>query len=158
MFYMTVKCKHPSGETGWGMIAALKVVKVLKTHQLAERFYKTHKKKLKLPSNCVVANNPPLQARFTTGLPKGNQLWRGQWQSTGGKLMRPTIKSWDQQYQERAKQYPSFVVTTPIVPNQLKQPTVCSRDQLHSIFGRLPITQAANKISDQEFSELLARL
>ncbi|MDO8776166.1 MAG: hypothetical protein Q7K57_47165 [Burkholderiaceae bacterium] len=155
---MTVKGLHHGGVEGWAMIAGLQVLKVFKSHEAAAEFYTRRQKRLKLPTNCVIPSNPPLPAKYTTGLPDRGIRWRNQWTKSVEKTFSPTVKNWDKQYQERAKNHPAFVVTRPIVPCQLRTPKILTRANLEEVFGRLPITQAPNKISDEEFSALLAHL
>src|SRR5207245_1497794 len=64
--YLTTKGRYLNDTvSGWRLIAVLRVLKRFNSHRDAAAWYKA--RSVPLPSNCVVAGNPPKSLRLTDG-------------------------------------------------------------------------------------------
>lgn len=155
VLYATIK--NPTiTHRGWGLVAALEIVKLCDSHEEAARWFR--EKGLRLPSNCVVEGNDPKPLHFTTGLPAENGNPQQNW-SQGGEPPR-TLAEWDAHYKSRAAKYPKFAICTHLQPPRLHDAPFYNTS-LKECFdgGRVPLTRfRAAKITNAEFDNVEALL
>lgn len=118
------------------LVAILQVEEVYSSHQLAQQVY--NKLGLPIPSNCMVANNPPYELDQTAA--------------------RHTVSltDWDNKYLQRSIDYPCFIRTRKLYLNLIDPKPIFESDFIN-IFGKVPGTQNPKFISKEEFIQM-ARL
>jgi hypothetical protein len=152
--YMTVRGKFPPFKKGHHLVAILQVNKVFKNHKDGFKWYS--KKKLPIPSNCLVQNNLPYMFDQTIGnlnskkLEKRYLLFSPQKQLIYG---RARLKNWDNNYWKISTQWPCFIKTTSIYLNYCDPPQI-TRNDFNRIFGKIPNTQTPKKISKKQLHDL----
>ncbi len=113
------------------MVAILQVVEKLSNHQEAAAWYR--RKRLSLPRNCMVAENPALPLALAVPPPGVTNH-----------------SEWDASYKWRAENYPSFLICKPLELNLYDPPVVPE-----TIFGHsFPNTQVPKRLSAEDFSKL----
>jgi hypothetical protein len=151
VFYMTVKGTY-GRDVGRAMVAALEVMQVFPSHTRAARWYR--KVLRTVPSNCMVRGNAPIPVSHTTGLPKNtDESWKLWSKSQKGP---PTLAGWDRGYQERARQFPSFIATRPLKRPSITSPRIVSDQVLCTALrtAKVPGTQTYKLLSDAAFGAL----
>lgn len=154
LFYMTIKDPLKDGR-GWALVAAMEITRTFATHDEAAAWYRAES--LELPSNCVVDGNHCLPLELTTGLPADNGSPQQNWPQDG--VPPRSIEEWDAHYRDRARRFSRLAVCRHLHPPALWHPSFHD-DQLKRCFadGRVPNTQRARSISNEEFEALLALL
>jgi hypothetical protein len=118
----------------WRAVAILKVVERLPSHEAAAKWYA--EKERKVPSNCIVPDNGPLDEKLTDFYPGA-------------------IEQAEQGYAERASKYPHYCIceredlnlhTPPIFPDAL----------MREIFGQIPNLKHCQEIPDQHMPKIRA--
>ena len=133
--YMTVKRKYPGCPSPHRRLTAiLKVLKRFKSHEVAAEWYQ--EKGLKLPSNCVVRENPPLAL-----------------EKTSNPCRYCRVESWDASYRKRSRKTGVFLVCKALFL-ELHSPPAITDQMLCAVFGRIPGTQNPGAISDLEYKKL----
>lgn len=149
--YATIKNPNSTCR-GWGLVAALEVVEVFKSHEEAAKWFR--EQGLKLPSNCIVEGNDPKPLHLTTGLPADNGNPQQNW-SQGGRPPR-TLREWDAHYQYRAGRYPKFAVCKHLeTPRLHDAPFYNTTLKRCFVNGEVPLTRfRAAEISSAEFAKV----
>ena len=119
-------------DTQWRLVAILEVVHSFPTHQMGSEWYQD--KGLPLPSNCMVAGNPPKNLELTDRI-------------------HPNLPQWDGIYRQRAKECGVFHVCRKIYL-ELKHPSAITNKMMMAIFGRIPSTQTPPSISEKQYERL----
>lgn len=149
--YMTVKRRYGNAEHRHRRLTAvLRVKHVLPSHAEAAEWYRS--RGLPLPSNCMVAGNPPKPLAQSHML-HGQRNGRGPSGSCSG-LQR----SWDAGYRLRASKYPVFIVCDRIFRDLSWDAPAIDDAHLIGAFGRVPATQNPGKLPAEGFRELLRPL
>ena len=131
--YITVKGRFGVvEEPHWRLVALLRVVERLDSHQKASQWYL--ERGLPLPSNCLVAGNPPV------GLEKTHAPDR-------------SLRQWDLGYQHRARKFGVFLICEADFLDLQNPPVITERDMV-KIFRRVPGTQNPPKVSRAQFGKL----
>lgn len=157
--YITVQGKYPIKEikeTHNRLVAIVQVDKIFETHKSAANWYLQNN--LPLPSNCMIEENLPKafdQTAATSYLKtkKDIQRFLSKTEEQQKLFGQRIIRSWDEDYKERAREWQNFVVTKPIFL-ELVNPPVILREDFMEIFKRVPNTQTPNKINKTELIEL----
>lgn len=131
--YFTKKGRYQNfEEPHWRFVAILQVSVRFENHDDAAQWYLG--KKLPLPSNCMVKDNPPLSLQKTD-------------------LHKKSLEQWDRGYQYRAKKWGTFLACE-ILYLELYNPPVITQDQMLSIFDRIPATRNPPAITEVEYLRL----
>ncbi len=106
--YLTTKGHYLGEEHGhWRLVAILRVIKKFQTHEDAATWYK--EKADRLPSNCMVAGNPPIPFNETHGrVPRKLKDKIGKWRDVA------LVGAWDIGYRSRARLSPEFLGCRPM--------------------------------------------
>lgn len=145
IIFMTVKGNYfPIPSRHWRLVAILKVIKRLETHEEAANWYLSHG--LPLPSNCIIEENKPLPLEMTTGPIPFSRF---------KKIKNPDqiISLWDSQYRKRTTEHGVFLVCEPEFL-ELYQPPILTEDTLKEIFGKIPVTRNPPKISENHLAKI----
>jgi len=140
----------------YNMTAILKVIETLDTHEQGAKWYLG--RGLKIPSNCIVTDNPPENYFATAGnfgperdirkfesLPEDRKL----------RLAEVKLRAWDSGYRSRVREYPRLNITEPIYLNT-KNPITISPGELRSWFdNKIPGTQNPRKLKQEEYQHFL---
>ena len=133
--YMTVKRRYPGYKSKHRRLTAiLKVIKRFESHRLAANWYQDNG--LRVPSNCMVEANPPLELDKTSNLENFN-----------------SVEHWDIGYRRRSRRNGVFLVCDWMFL-ELKSPPVVTEDMLIEVFCGIPCTQNPPSISDEEYSKV----
>lgn len=135
------------GAPGWALVAALVVVERLESHEQAAASYRGRGQPL--PSNCIVAGNPPEVFERTSRRAPDEVRDRVDVATEPERAVR----LWDAMYAARARDCGVFLVCKAEYL-ELRRPRVLRRDDLVRIFGRVPGTQNPPKISADEYAAL----
>ncbi|MCY1604509.1 hypothetical protein [Staphylococcus pettenkoferi] len=134
MVYLTKKNMYGQDFKHWRLVAIIEVIKVMKTHEDAAKWYKNYN--YELPKNCVVDGNPPLSASKTT-------------------IAKSKIHETERGYKFRARKYKQFNICKKVHVN-LKEPPIIDESKMKEIFGtKNPGTQSFKKVSDDEYKSLV---
>lgn len=137
VIYMTVKGKYPGDvEAGWRLVAALEVIRRFESHEEAASWFKAND--ARLPSNCMVAGNPPIPLERTR---------------QGVDACSP-LHERESEYERRARDFPVFLACQPIKLN-LATPKRLDEAGLTGIFGMIPGTQGGKRIEPGQFQTML---
>ena len=133
--YITTKGFYGKEFKHWCIVARLKVLKRFDSHQDAAVWYQG--KSRELPSNCMIAGNPPIPLNQTSrGVSRcpprcGNRA--------------TTLKKWNAHYQKRADDFPAFLACK-AVRKRLVSPAILRDKEAFKILkdwgrvlSRLPI-------------------
>ena len=147
--YLTVKGTY-GGDTqpGWRMVAVLHVVERFETHDLAAEWYRS--KGFALPSNCIVAGNPPEPLEVTNGNPPP-EIKRRFSVTSRPKL---AVRLWDRGYRQRVARWPVFFVCEATFLDVHAPPQISEAD-LVAVFDRVPGMLNPPAISSLQLSSLL---
>lgn len=152
--YLTVKKDYDNiGDEHYRLTAILKIYKRFENHQDAASWYL--KNKIQLPSNCLIDGNPPLSIEKTAGL-KSTQMKRimNHDESTRNKQLSKMLKEWDDEYWEKTKKYPVFLVCKKIFI-ELNNPPIFTIKDLIKIFKKVPVTRTPPEITKSEYKKIL---
>lgn len=137
VIYITKKSKYNLTVSHWKLVAILSVMERLDSHKEAYEWY--NEKRIQIPSNCMVKENPPIDLRRTAGLPRDMD----------------SEKEWDQVYFERSKDYPTFLICKPIFLNT-KEPIDLFDNVMEQLVGTSrPGTQNPKKLSSEQLESFL---
>jgi hypothetical protein len=138
--YLTKKGSYsPLNIPHWRLVAILQVRDVKLTHADAAKWYQA--KRLPLPNNCLIADNPPVTLDKTVAA------------SIAGISDAAVIKEWDKGYQDRVNITGRFVICDTLFCD-LHNPPVIKQSDLHAIFGKTPNTRIPLTIQPQQFGAL----
>lgn len=119
----------------WYLTAMLEVVQRFESHASAADWYRAMG--VPLPSNCMVAGNPPLPLSHTEGLGAGCT----------------ELKEWDEFYQERAHKHGVLLRCNSLFQS-LEAPPAITRDDWQAWIGRMPATRTPPPISETLWGRL----
>lgn len=140
--YITVKKMYPPYKNAhWRLVAILNVIEKFETHQNAAEWYQS--KGLKIPSNCMVNGNLPVEYEKTFGPIPANRFGQIEDKSE-------IIRLWDQRYKEKAQKSGTFLICKPMFL-ELHNPPVLTDETLLEIFAKIPATRNPPKISEAQF-------
>lgn len=150
MAYLTAKGKYDGDrEFGWRLVAILSVTHRFANHREAADWYLQNG--CPLPSNCMVAENPPKRLDLTHRIvPK--EVRDKVDVSSDPEL---AIRYWDGLYKCRAKTCPLFVITKAELLELENPLQVLKRDFLE-VFGRVPGMQNPPRKTSAELDRLVA--
>lgn len=153
--YMTVQGRYePYEQEHHRIVAILQVVDTYATHQEAQTGYA--KLGLPLPSNCMVADNPPYKFDQTASRFKSSKQLKEFMNKPAQEQLvigERHLQFWDSDYLRKSQQWTCFVRTQPIYVN-VTDPIPIFRQDFEVIFGKLPNTRTPNKISAKQLREL----
>jgi hypothetical protein len=139
------------------LVAILEVTDRMDSHESAAEWYRDQG--YRLPSNCMVRENPPLPFDQTAGnFDSAGELQAflaepPEAQTTIG---RDRIIIWNGQYRKRSRTWGTFLATK-IIYRELINPPALSRETLVEIFGDPPPnTQRAQVITIEQLRALMA--
>lgn len=132
---------------GWALVALLQVVERFESHDEAAQWYCA--RGFQLPSNCLVAGNPPQPFELTNRHPPAEVLARVNAEDDPVRAVR----LWDATYARRAEMWPVFLACKAMFL-ELHNPPILRRKNIEAIFGRLPGTQNPPRILDEQFEAL----
>jgi hypothetical protein len=142
--WITARGEYPElGQGLWRLTAILRVLERFESHEEAAEWYQG--RDLPLPSNCMVEGNDPLPLDQTQG-----------YCHLDGKKRRPRyIEEWDEQYAERARQYPVFLVCEALY-RELRRPRAITEADARAVFGEkgLPNTLTPPTLTEEQLEGL----
>ena len=137
--YMTVKGNYEACRAEhWRLTSILRVMKRFESHEQAAEWY--IEQDVRLPSNCLIRGNPPLQLDQTNNYGKHR-----------------SVKCWDAGYRKRVREYPVFLACNTIFLN-LNDPPVVTRKILCEVFGKIPGTRTPPRITNEQLRNLIQRV
>ena len=116
VIYITFKNFYRQPSKHWRIVARLRVHRRFESHQHAAQWYRNNV--VSLPSNCMVAGNPPkplsqtLRAESSCG--------------PGCSGSAATLKEWNDHYQKRANDHPVFLACE-LVWKELNSPAILTQ-------------------------------
>jgi hypothetical protein len=147
--YLTVRGRYPGDtETGWRLVAVLRVVQRFASHTEAAEWYKGQN--LSLPSNCFVDGNHAKPWELTNGDPPPEIKKRVDDNSDPVHV----IRLWDATYRQRIVKWPVFLATEREFI-ELTHPPQLTEAQMRHIFGRIPSTLNPPEITGQQLRALV---
>lgn len=152
--YMTVKGKWSADFDHYRIIAILEVIERKDTHLQAKSWYTS--KGLTVPSNCMVADNPPHSYLETAGRYENQKdikhflTYPTEKQTVIGDRI---VKLWDKEYLEKSKKWGTFIITRPVYIN-LTNPPILTDQDIYNIFKKKINTRTPKKLTPNEFKEL----
>ncbi len=138
--YMTVKGLYGETQPHWRLVAILEVRQYFRSHAEAAVWYRGAG--LPLPRNLLVPGNPP-QPFDRTGGPRGPDRDR----------IGDSTRAWDGLYRTRARRSPTVATTRPLF-RELHRPPAINMETMRRVFGRVPVTRNAARISIPELVRL----
>lgn len=139
----------------YNLTAILKVINVFPNHISASKWYETNC--LPIPSNCMIKGNPPKDFNLTGSNYNSQKKMKDYFSLSlieKTKEARKQLIIWNKEYNTRADQYPSFVITEYLY-NHIINPIPIHKNQLRNIFnGVIPGTQNPKNLSKEEFNKL----
>jgi hypothetical protein len=154
--YITKKGKYPGlNEAHWCLTALLKVGQRFASHAEAAQWYRDQQ--IDLPSNCMVAGNPPLPLDMTALRSAITSTETSTILNMKRKLpvLDRTLLQWDQDYQKRADMCGVFLACVPLF-KELYHPPIITEATFWKIFKRIPGTRNPPAISMENFEYLKA--
>lgn len=136
------------GSPGWCLVAGLKVVERFESHADAAGWYRERGDRL--PSNCMVADNPPETYSRTNKLPPAEVAARVA--ESGDDLL--AVRQWDATYAARARSCGVFLACA-FEYLELETPPILRHADLRAIFGRIPGTQNPPLITRDQYEALM---
>jgi hypothetical protein len=141
--YMTNKRDLGTAAPHHRLTAVLEVVEVRPTHEAAAAWYRNNG--LPLPSNCMVPGNRPKP------LEQSHRICSCEPKAVGDDL----LQVWDEEYQERARQYPIFVVCRPLFCDLSWNAPIVKDEHFTRAFGQPPSTQNPGALDGSAFDTFL---
>jgi hypothetical protein len=133
--YITTKDFYGEAFRHWRIVARIRVVKCFTSHQDAAIWYRSQIGKL--PSNCMVAGNPPLPLSHTS---------RGASHCASGcGSSAASLKQWNKHYQKRADTIPVFLACEAVWWN-LSAPAILTDERAFKILGSGKRVRSRNPI------------
>ena len=161
IIYLTLPAKYKAAQKylnqdTYNLTAILKVIHVFPNHLSASKWYENNYQPI--PSNCMIEGNYPVDFN-RTGSNYDSQKKMKDYFSLSPlektKEARKQLIIWDQEYNSRAHQYPSFVITEYLY-DQINNPIPIHKNQLKNVFnGSIPGTQNPKNLSEEEFYRLI---
>ncbi|SFH39270.1 hypothetical protein [Pontibacter chinhatensis] len=152
------QCSRPYlRQDEYKLTGILEVVDTFKDHVAAGMWFDANG--YALPSNCLVAGNAPKRLFETGGDFKSQRelkAFLAMEQEKQSRVADTRVRAWDRQYQQRAVEFPSFVVTRPVYLD-LNNPISLFRAELVSWFGNVPGTQASKILTENEYQLILEK-
>ncbi len=137
VLYITVKGRwNEVPEDHWRLVALLRVIEILPSHQAGAQWYID--RGLPIPTNCLVPGNEPLPMGMNAGLPPH----------------AANLEDWNNQYLERVQVPPRFVVTEPVEPPFVVDPSPIWHQTWDQVFGGVVNTQAPRQKTIAEVHSL----
>lgn len=152
--YITVQGNWFTDYAHYRLVAILEVIERRNSHNLGRDWY-THRG-FKPPSNCMVAGSSPLPFDYTAGdfnKTKEMRTFMGRNEELKSSIGARRVELWDREYQQRATDYPTFIITKPIFKN-LNDPPIITLNGMKDIFGKVPNTRNPNIIKPRQFKAL----
>lgn len=152
--YITIKGKWLTNYDHYRLIAILKVVEKKQSHSEAATWYRN--KNIRLPSNCMVENNPPYKFHETAGNYKKKsdiQKFLNCDIEKQKKIGKRRVELWNGEYLNKSQEWGDFVITKPVFI-ELNEPPIFTDDDMKKIFGKVPNTRNPNKIKKEELRNL----
>jgi len=134
--YITVKRTYQDPAPHWRLVACLRVIARFENHRDAANWYRN--RRLALPSNCMVRDNPPLSLDKTM-------------------TPRRNLRSWNGVYAARAASLGTFLICEVEALNTTSPPKLTAK-HLTTIFGRVPGTQSPPRITREQYERLRRKL
>lgn len=146
VIYMTAKGEYGEGFRHWRLVARLRLTRQFENHAVAGQWYRAYSGRL--PSNCMIPENPPLPLDHTYD--DGGSGCVAGCRSGAGRL-----EDWDARYWERARRWPMFFACE-CIWKELVRPAILRDQDALRILGttvrvnsRLPI-----RITESELQQL----
>jgi hypothetical protein len=136
-----------AGGLGQRLVAVLKVHERCGNHVTAAEWY--HSRGLRLPSNCLVVDNPPVPFERTNREPPADVRIR----VNAAEEPERAIRLWDAAYKKRVDATPVFLICEAEFLD-IHDPPEVSDAVLLQIFGRRPGTQNPPRIRAVECASL----
>jgi len=140
--------RHPKGHY---LVAVLRVECRLESHAAAAQWYR--ERSLRLPSNCLVAGNPPIPYDCTNQL-LSKEL-RSRLRENPDVDDDRIVRLWDRGYAKRAEDCGVMLVCRSEYL-ALTSPPLYSVERMATVFGRLPGLQNPPKMRTGEYEALMA--
>jgi len=135
---------------GWRLVAILRIIHPpFSDHNEAARWYA--QQGCPLPSNCLVADNPPKAFELTNGKLPAKVRRRIDAQSD----FRVAIRLWDATYRQRVKKWPVFLATSAEFLELIRPPQLREAD-IVGVFGKVPATRNPPEITCDQLQRLVA--
>lgn len=144
--YITRQSRY-CGEPGWGLVALLRVLERFESHEEAAAWYQARGHEL--PSNCLVAGNPPESFELTHQMVPPAVLAGIDTEAEPERVVR----RWDATYAQRARRCGVFLACQAEFLEPCRPP-ILRRADLLRIFGRVPGTQNPPRIEPSEYGAL----
>jgi len=152
--YITVKGKWLTGYDHHRLIAILEVIDHKNSHAEGASWYRS--RNVRIPSNCMIPDNPPHPFAETAGnyeTTKGIRTYLNYSSEKQQLVGAKKVELWNDQYQRKSWKMPDFIITKPIF-RELRQPPILTEEAMTDIFGKVPNTRNPNIIQLQEFKAL----
>lgn len=147
--YLTVKGKYAGDEApGWRLVAVLRVSRRFSDHNEAAGWYA--RQGCPLPSNCLVADNPPNAFELTNGNPPAKVKKRVAAESD----FRLAVRLWDATYRRRVTKWPVFLATKAEFLELIRPPQLQEID-IVEVFGKIPATLNPPEITCHRLERLV---
>jgi hypothetical protein len=152
--YITVQGKWFTDYQHHRLIAILEVIDHKYSYPEGASWYRM--KNVKVPSNCMVPDNPPYPFDETAGnydTNKGIRTYLGYSEEKQQLIGARKIEAWNESYLNKSKKIKDFIITN-CVYRELNQPPILTEGKMKAIFGKVPNTRNPNIISKEQFKEL----
>ena len=133
------------------LTAILEVIHRFGSHDEAGRWYRAQEGFKRLPSNCMVPDNPPLPLDHTGGISRASLK-----RLVKGNSPEETIRIWDSGYKTRAREHGVFLVCKTICINLTCPPPVFKEDWKEWC-GQVPGTQNPPELENGLWEKVLSR-
>lgn len=145
--YITAKgCWLGHATPHWRLVAFLKVLQVLNSHDDAAAWYRA--RGVALPSNCLVKGNPPMPLERTA-------LWvEAPVRALARRNPAAALRAWNAAYAKRAANHPAFVACEATCSDLVNPPMVTEADLMRA-FGRVPGTLTPSAHTSGEVTRLV---
>ncbi|MFZ1005352.1 MAG: hypothetical protein WAN65_00840, partial [Candidatus Sulfotelmatobacter sp.] len=135
-------------ESGWRLVAVLRVVHRFASHAEAAIWYE--RRGQPLPNNCFVEGSLPKPLELTNGDPPNEVRIRMMDEHDPVRV----IRLWDATYRKRIARWPVFLATE-VTFIELNHPRQLTERQMRRIFGRIPSTLNPPVIPRQQLEDVM---
>lgn len=153
--YITIKGNYePYEQNHYRIVAILQVIDIYKTHQIGQIEYS--KLNVTVPSNCMVANNPPNRFERTAGnfdTSKQIKQFLGNTPANQATIGASRLYHWNNAYLWRSNQWPSFIRTKTIYKNY-HNPVPLFQSDADKIFNEKMGTRSGKRITKEQLTTL----
>lgn len=152
--YITTKDNWFTNDPHYRLIAILSVIDHRNSHYSATTWYRTNN--INLPSNCMVASNPPHQFHETAGnytLSSEIDRYLNRDAKKQDIVGQNRIKYWDAEYLAKSKKWGDFIITKPLFVD-VNNPPILTIQDMTNIFGKVPNTRNPNIINKEQLKKL----